>query len=103
MAKKLETKFREGKVIPFLKKLPLTKYFSIQQLGKKGDPDLLVCCNGEFVAMELKVGKGKVTKLQEYVLGQVYDAHGYSWVVCPENWARIKDWLTAISKGEKLE
>jgi Holliday junction resolvase len=33
--------------------------------GSKGTPDILVCCNGKFIAIETKVGKNVTSAAQE--------------------------------------
>ena len=48
--------------------------------GMKGVSDIIVCCNGRFGAIELKVGKNKPTKLQERFLSNIQSAGGFSFV-----------------------
>lgn len=48
--------------------------------NKSGVPDLLVCWFGRFIAIEVKRPTGKVTKLQEYKIGQINSAGGVAFV-----------------------
>lgn len=84
MAKQKETKFKEY-VLRELKKLPRVWFVKIQMVSTRGIPDILMCVNGKFVAWELKVGKGKATKLQHHTLEQIRHANGEAYVVNPQN------------------
>jgi len=89
MSAKPETLFKK-KVVKILSSLPHTKVFVIQQVAKRGDPDLLVCVKGKFVALELKrSGVKKGSPLQEHILTQVIKALGYARICTPENFNQI--------------
>lgn len=97
MAKKLESSFQD-RVISDLKALPKTHVFKIQQLAKRGDPDLLVCIAGKFVALELKKDeKTGAEPLQLYELDQVDRAGGFTAVVHPLNWPGVLAALTKLA------
>ena len=50
--------------------------------NKKGIPDILACTPaGAFLAIEVKFGKNKASKLQEYNIQQIKDRGGYA-LVC---------------------
>lgn len=67
-------------------KWPEIKVFTIQQTSKRGDPDLLICYKGNFLALELKKSsRDKARPLQEHILKQVSQAGGFARVVSPEN------------------
>jgi len=97
---KPETRFRQTKVIPFLKALENCEFFAIQQTTKCGDPDYLLCISGRFVGMELKTDTGRATRLQMHKLQCIADAGGVALLVRPNNWADAKKVLKQISKGE---
>lgn len=100
---KPETIFRNRVVLPFLKKLPRCDITSVQQLARSGDPDLLICLCGRFIAIELKARKGaKISKLQIWKLNKITDAGGISLVVYPENWQDTKNILTQLSTAGSL-
>jgi hypothetical protein len=46
-----------------------------------GLPDQIMCYRGQFVAMEVKMPEGKVSKIQERRLREIRDAAGYAFVV----------------------
>jgi hypothetical protein len=48
--------------------------------GMKGVSDILVCCDGKFGAIELKVGTNKPTKLQQRFLDNIISAGGFAFV-----------------------
>ncbi len=64
-------------------------------------PDFLLCVNGQFVAMELKDTGGRLTKLQEYKLGEIARCGGISIVCSPENWEATKEMLVKLNGGQK--
>lgn len=99
---KPETKFRVGKVIPFLKKLRHTAYFPIQQLTIVGDADFLLCCHGRFVALELKADGEKPRPIQQAKLDWVTKTHGVSIVANPKTWEEAKSLLLYLDRGETL-
>lgn len=60
-------------------------FTKIQQVTKRGDPDLIICIRGYFFAWELKVGSNKASPLQEHTLNLIMAAGGSARVVTPEN------------------
>ena len=49
--------------------------------GVAGIPDIIACVGGRFVAFEVKVPGGKLTKLQEITLQKIRDAKGQAFKV----------------------
>ena len=49
--------------------------------GVAGVPDIIACVGGRFVAFEVKVPGGKLTKLQEITLQKIRDAKGQAFKV----------------------
>ena len=41
-----------------------------------GEPDILLCYNGHFIAIELRVPTGRITELQANSLDRILDAGG---------------------------
>lgn len=99
VSKKPETIFRE-RVVKFLDSLPNTWWVSIQQLARVGDPDILACINGKFVALELKSEKGKASELQNHKLRVISKAGGLSLLVYPEYLPHMKHELNRLSKAK---
>lgn len=51
---------------------------------REGVPDLLVCCNGHFVGIELKAATGHPTKLQTWNVNKIRKAGGVAMVLYPD-------------------
>lgn len=97
MAKKAETTFKEI-VLKDLKALPNGYFEKIQQVGKRGTPDIMGCLNGYCVILELKKDvKSKPDKLQQHKLKNYEKASALVFVPCPENWDEIYKRLIIIS------
>ena len=65
------------KVIEFLKKnYPDAWVYKASDKWISGIPDLILCINGYFCAIELKVGRNKPTRIQEYVIEKIRSAGG---------------------------
>ena len=75
MAKKPETLLKE-RVIPVLKALPQAWVCKIQQVTKRGTPDILMCLGGIFVAIELKSEEGVLDPLQHYNIQRIASCGG---------------------------
>ena len=82
---------------------PKVWYTKVQQKSKRGDPDILMCVNGIFVAWELKTTTGKLSKLQLHALRQVSLAGGVARVVNPENIDKAFEELEWIIKNVNTE
>lgn len=100
---KPETRFRINQVDPFLRKLNATTSLSIQQRAISGTPDKLLCSNGRFVALELKRDGGEVSELQKIKLREIHASHGVAMVACPANWAKAKEILLKLDRGEHYD
>lgn len=96
MAEKPETVFRR-RVVSFLKTLPRTAIFSIQQQAICGTPDLLCCIGGLFVAVEIKSEKGKPSALQTYTLSQIEKAGGVAALLYPKDFESFKVDMAALA------
>lgn len=96
---KPETAFRRSRVDPFLRNLSRCYVDAISQRGKAGTPDYYVCIAGVFIALECKVKGGKLAPLQKVRLSGVQSCGGVALVATPDNWEKVKQVLTEISKG----
>ncbi len=82
-------------------KLPHLWFFKTQEVTVRGIPDILMCLNGVFVALELKKDdKTKPEKLQEYILGRITEAKGLAFKVGPKAWPAVLDFLISVSAWE---
>lgn len=101
----------ENKVKAYLKEQGcwFVKYWSgTAQNGKKftkdGIPDLLVCCNGYFLGIELKAENGKPSELQLWNLEQISKAGGIGIVLYPHGFEQFKELIKALKEeGETNE
>lgn len=97
MAKNPETVLKE-RVLADLKTLPRCYARKIQQVAKRGTPDILICLGGFFVGMELKRDEHeKPDALQRYELDKITAAGGKAYVVHPLNWPGVFAELTAFA------
>ncbi len=99
MVTKPETLFRQ-KVMRDLTLLEDIAIFSIQQRTIKGDPDLMLCVKGKFVALELKSENGRASKLQEYKINKINQAGGIGLIVYPENWPEVLNLVQSLARGK---
>ena len=60
-------------------------------IQREGIPDLIVCCNGYFLGIELKAENGKPTELQLWNLDQIRKAGGIGIVLYPHMFEEFKD------------
>lgn len=76
-------------------------YF-VKQFGcaftKSGVPDLLICVNGKFVAVELKATKGKPSMLQLINLEQIKKSGGISMILYPNDFDKFKNLIWEMKK-----
>lgn len=92
MPSKPETRVRK-KLQRLLTLIPNTVWFSIQQITKHGDPDILGCKAGKFVALEVKATPDdKPRPLQKHKLLAIRNAGGYAEVAHAGNIAeRVRE------------
>jgi Holliday junction resolvase len=91
----------ENKVKKFLQEQGcwFVKYWGGAVFTKSGIPDLLVCCNGYFLAIELKAPKGKPTDLQMWNIEQIRKAGGIGLILYPKDFNYLKE-LVQNLKGK---
>jgi Holliday junction resolvase len=66
------------------------KYWAGAAYTKTGIPDLLICCNGYFVAVEVKSERGKPSELQLWTIEQIKSAGGRAFVLYPNGFEDFK-------------
>lgn len=69
---------------------------------RQGVPDLLVCCNGFFIGVELKNETGKPSALQLWNVEQIRKANGIALVLYPEKFEDFKE-LIELVKHDYIE
>jgi len=73
---------------------------NIQQVGKRGTPDRLICLKGKFIALELKVEGGTSAMLQLVKLREIVTAGGMGFIVYPYTWSLVLDKLRTVYATE---
>lgn len=94
----------QKKVIAFIKSLPNTWIVNIWGGGfmKAGIPDLLICINGRFMALELKREGGIVSPLQERNIKLINEAGGIGMVLFPDDFEKFKEYASAVANGDEI-
>ena len=92
-----EKKF-ENKIKKFLKDNGCwyLKYFAGGQFGVAGVPDIIACCNGVVMAIEVKGDKGKPSELQLHTIREITKAGGIAFVIYPKDFAAFKNLITYV-------
>ena len=67
-----------------------------------GLPDLLICCNGFFVAVEIKSEKGKPTELQLHNIAEINNAGGLGLVLYPNQFNAFKRLILDLKQREPM-
>lgn len=68
-------------------------------IQREGVPDLLVCCNGYFLGIELKTETGKATELQKWNIRKIRDAGGFACVLRPSQFEAFKEMIIRINEN----
>ena len=68
-------------------------------IQRSGIPDLLVCCNGRFVGVELKAPNGKPSELQMWNLLKIDDAGGFGWLLYPAKFEEFKQFILLLNQN----
>lgn len=66
-------------------------------IQRQGVPDLLVCCNGCFLGVELKNETGKASELQKWNIGKIREAGGLAFVLYPEQFEDFKKLIKELN------
>lgn len=61
------------------------------QYSKPGQPDLIICYDGEFIGVEVKTPNGSQSKIQCRRETQIRQAGG--WYIVVQSWDELKDYL----------
>jgi len=68
------------------------------QYATRGVSDLIFCVRGLYIAIEVKMPKGKPTKLQERFLTQVKKAGGLGYIIYGKDQEMISDIIKDINE-----
>ena len=72
--------------------------YKIEVANERGVPDILMCVNGRFVAIEVKGDDDKLSKIQWVQLDRISKAGGLGWIV--RDFDMFKDILRIV--GEEM-
>ena len=61
-----------------------------------GIPDLIICLNGKFIAIELKNEDGKPSALQLYNIKQIKQSGGHAFILRPSEFEKFKEEVLKI-------
>ena len=89
----------ENKVKAFLKEQGcwFVKTWS-NGVQRSGIPDLIICCNGHFLGVELKAPKGKSSELQLWNIEQIKKSGGIAMVLYPKQFEEFKKLIERIKE-----
>lgn len=70
-------------ILKYLKTLPRCFFWKEHGgiYGTSGIPDIIVCIDGRFIALEVKTQKGKTTPLQNAAIRKIRISGGFAFVV----------------------
>lgn len=90
----------ENKVKSFLKKENcwFVKTWS-NGVQRSGIPDILVCCNGYFVGVEVKASNGKPSELQLWNLKKIEESGGYAVLLYPDDFEIFKTFINHLNNN----
>jgi Holliday junction resolvase len=87
----------KAKVVAMLKAAGVYYFYPVMGgYGASGIPDIIACCNSQFLAIECKAGNNKPTALQERNLQQIRDNGGTAIVVNEENLNFVQEVLVML-------
>lgn len=92
----------EEKVKAFLKKSGCW-YLKTWSNGiqRQGVPDLLVCCNGYFLGVELKNETGKPSELQLWNIAKIRESGGIGIVLYPDQFKEFAECIMNLNRIEE--
>ena len=93
----------ENKIKAFLREQGCwyIKYWAGGGYTTAGVPDLLICCNGRFVAVEVKASTGKPSDLQLKKIRDIRKAGGVAFVLYPDQFEEFKHMIINMKEGKK--
>lgn len=68
-------------------------------IQREGVPDLLVCCNGNFVGIELKNERGKPSALQLWNIDEIIKSGGLAFTLYPDQFDDFKRFIFGLNNG----
>jgi hypothetical protein len=88
MSQQSETIFKINVLRDLREITPNIWILKTQERSRRGVPDLVICLEGFFVAIELKIDGEKPDALQRITLDRIQTAEGVSFWTCPASWSK---------------
>lgn len=76
------------------------KYWGGGLYTKTGIPDLLVCCGGKFIGIEIKAPNGKPSPLQIYNLKKIDESGGFGILLYPNQFELFKNFIDCLIQAD---
>lgn len=94
----------ENRIKGFLKEQDcyFIKYWGGGEFTKAGVPDILCCCNGRFIGIEVKAPKGKPSALQIHNLKKIDESGGLGVLLYPKDFDTFKYMIRLIKNDDYL-
>lgn len=67
---------------------------------RSGVPDLLICCNGYFLGVELKAESGKPSDLQLWNIEKIREAGGFAIVLYPDQFEEFQRLIYILKQDD---
>lgn len=64
---------------------------------KQGIPDILCCCNGYFIGIEVKAPNGKPSELQKMNIRKINQCNGFGVILYPDQFDDFKEMIQLIN------
>lgn len=98
-----QEKLFENKIKKFLeeKNCWFLKYWGGAAYTKSGIPDLLVCCNGYFIGIEVKAPNGKPSALQLHNLKRIDEAGGFGVLLYPKDYEVFRNFIECLVVNDR--
>lgn len=93
----------ENKIKKYLetKKSWYIKYWAGAAFTKSGIPDLIACCDGYFLGIEVKAPNGKPSPLQIHNLKEIDKAGGFGILLYPKDYELFQKFIECLTVGDK--
>lgn len=100
MKKVAQEKLFENRIKTYIDELGgwHVKFFA-NRMTKSGIPDILACVGGYFVGIEVKAQNGHPSELQIHHCKKIRESGGFSYIVYPSGWEKLKKILSDLSHG----
>lgn len=88
----------ENRIKSFLKSnnCYFIKYWGGGEFTKAGVPDILACCNGRFLGIEVKAKNRKPSPLQIHNLKKIDETGGYGILLYPDHFELFKNFIDCL-------